>query len=576
MPGGHLKKVAIIGLGGIGKTQIALELAHRTWDKYRGSSVFWVPALSREAVRKAFVDIGRQLNVPGLAEPEAEVFGIVQQRLSCTSTGQWLLIIDNADDAEMWFARAAADGVQAATRLIDYLPRSPLGAILITTRSRKVAVQMAGSEVLAVPDMDKLTAMDLLRKALITPTLLDIEGPALELLKQLAFLPLAIVQAAAYINANDISLAEYLSLFGEADGSAVELLSENFEDERRYPEAKNPIATTWLISLEQIRRYDPLAADYLSFMACVEPKSIPLSLLPQGKSRKTTLDAVGTLTAYSFVTKRPEGKFFDLHRLVHVAMHNWLKGEQQLARWNREVLIQLAKVFPVDDWANRESWRAYLPHARRILDQIAVPEHDEHSMLLLSRFSGCLREEGRYAEARASYKELVQAQLRHLGQEHPALLGSMSSLALACSYEGRWLEAEKIGVQVLERRRRVLGLEHPDTLTTMANLAYTYQSQGRFAAAEDLGVLVLAKRMRVLGREHPHTLTSMANLAVTYQSQGRFAEAEELGARALKMKTRVLGLEHPDTLTSMANFATVCSDQERWLEAEELKSRCWI
>ncbi len=107
---GRFTKAALVGLGGIGKTQIALELAYRTRDRAPKTSVFWVPALSRDTVRKAFVDIGRRLNVPGLEEPTADVFGLVQQRLNDDAAGQWLLVIDNADDLEMWFEPLANSG----------------------------------------------------------------------------------------------------------------------------------------------------------------------------------------------------------------------------------------------------------------------------------------------------------------------------------------------------------------------------------------------------------------------------------------------------------------------------------
>jgi hypothetical protein len=134
-PTGCFTKAAVVGLGGIGKMQIALEVAYRMKDKWPRCSVFWVPALSLDTVRKAFVEIGRQLHVPGLEKPTTDVFGVVQQRLSHDSARRWLLIIDNADDAKMWFEPLG--GSAASVRLFDYLPRSVQGSILITTRSRR-------------------------------------------------------------------------------------------------------------------------------------------------------------------------------------------------------------------------------------------------------------------------------------------------------------------------------------------------------------------------------------------------------------------------------------------------------
>jgi hypothetical protein len=102
----------------------------------------------------------------------------------------------------------------------------------------------------------------------------------------------------------------------------IDLLSEHFKDDSRYRKVRNPVATTWLISFEQIRIRDPLAADYLPFMAYINPKDIPQSLLPPGLSRKREVDAIGTLQAYSFITKRAVDLALDTHRLVHLATRN--------------------------------------------------------------------------------------------------------------------------------------------------------------------------------------------------------------------------------------------------------------
>jgi hypothetical protein len=102
-------------------------------------------------------------------------------------------------------------------------------------------------------------------------------------------------------------------------------------DDGRYQSVKNPVATTWLISFEQIRRCDPLAARYISFMSCIDRKEIPEMLLPAGESRKKEMDAIGTLQAYSFIVKRSGAMVFDLHRLVHLAIRNWLQREGTLS-----------------------------------------------------------------------------------------------------------------------------------------------------------------------------------------------------------------------------------------------------
>ena len=148
---------------------------------------------------------------------------------------------------------------------------------------------------------------------------------------------------------------------------------------------KNPVATTWLISFEQIRQRDPLAAEYLSFMACVEPKDIPQSLLPPGPTRKKEIDAIGTLNAYSFIVRRPTDMALDLHRLVHLATRNWLRKEGLLTVSIEKALVRLEEVFPNDSHENRSLWRTYLPHACHILEFDIIDKDREIRIELMRR-----------------------------------------------------------------------------------------------------------------------------------------------------------------------------------------------
>lgn len=253
--------------------------------------------------------------------------------------GPWLLVFDNADDIDLWMATTTSVGGDTggeaqessrtppnrSRRLIDCLPMNRRGCVIFTTRDRKAAVKLAQQNIVTVPAMSEEAATLLLQKSLASRNLIDHAKDTQTLLEALTYLPLAITQAAAYINANEITLADYLSLLGEKEEEAIDILSEGFEDPGRYQDleqVKNPVATTWLISFDQIRQSDPLAADYLSFMACVHPRNIPESLLPPGPSRKREFNAVGALTTYSFISRRAVESSFDLHPLVYLATRN--------------------------------------------------------------------------------------------------------------------------------------------------------------------------------------------------------------------------------------------------------------
>ena len=440
-----------MGLGGVGKTQLVLELIYRIREKHKNCLVIWIPATNIESLHQAYVDVVRQLSIPGWEEDKADVKRLVQGYLSKESAGRWLLVFDNADDINMWMAKP--ESVLGSGRLIEYLPTSNQGCIVFTTRDRKTAVKLAHQNVVEVPKMNEEVAKQLLQKYLVNLDLTKNQLDTESLLAQLTYLPLAIVQAAAYINENRITLADYLSLLADQEEEVIDLLSEEFEDDGRYHNVKNPVATTWLISFDQIRHRDPLAADYLSFMACIDPKDIPQSLLPAGASRKKETDAIGTLDAYSFIIRRPADLALDLHRLVHLATRNWLRKEGLITQWTERAISRLEEVFPDHGHKNRSLWRTYLPHARYALLSDLVDKNSETRMNLMWRFGMCLYSDGRYNEAEISFMEVEERRKKVLGAEHPSTLTSMANLASTYRNQGRWKEAEELEVQVMETSR---------------------------------------------------------------------------------------------------------------------------
>jgi hypothetical protein len=274
----------------------------------------------------------------------------------------------------------------------------------------------------------------------------------------------AIVQAGAYINENGIVFADYLSLLADQEEDVIDLLSEEFEDDGRYYNVKNPVATTWLISFEQIRHRDPLAADYLSFIAYIDPKNIPQSLLLAGVSRKKETDAMGTLDAYSFIIRRSANLALDLHRLVHLATRNWLRKKELITQWTERAIARLEEVFPDHDHKNRSVWRTYLPHAGYALISDVVHKDGENRINLAWRFEMCLFSDGRFNEAEVPFMEVMERRKRVLGAEHPSTLTSMNNLDFMWKGHGRDAEALKLIEKCVLLQKRVLGVGHPYTL----------------------------------------------------------------------------------------------------------------
>ena len=331
----------------MGKTQIALELAFGAREKYPDCSILWMSATNAEGLEQAFTDVGKQLEIPEIEKKQVSSKELVQRHLSQDGAGRWLLVVDDLDDMNIW-----------KSGLKDYLPKSQQGCVICTTRSRKVAVDVATSNIVEVPEMEEEVAMQLLSKSLVNRKLLLHDQNARKLLRQLAFLPLAIVQAAAYINKNRIALSTYLSLLEGQEQDTIDILSEDFEDGGRYKDIKNPVATTWLISFEQIRQLDPLAVDYLSFVSFMASKDIPQSLLPPALSLVKQESAIRTLDTYSFVTRRAANGSFDVHRLVQLTTRSWLRAEHQWHNWAYKALNRLMDMVPLGDHDKRQIWTA--------------------------------------------------------------------------------------------------------------------------------------------------------------------------------------------------------------------------
>jgi tetratricopeptide (TPR) repeat protein len=560
------QRVAIVGLGGVGKTQIALELAYRMREDTPDLSIFWVPATQPAAFEQAYQRICECLQIPRVTEDIADVKKLVKESLSKDNIGPWLLIVDNADDSKMLFERDAEDSTALA--LIDYLPFSRNGSIIFTTRNRKVAVKLAGTNVIQVSLMKPDDAKEVLRGCLLDKDLLLDTEAAAKLLDLLGYLPLAIVQAAAYMNENDISITDYTDLYNGSEKEIIDILSEDFEDQGRYRDIQNSIAKTWLISFNQIQRQTPLAIEYLSFMACLLNQDIPQSILPQASTKKNFLEAVGILTAYSLLIRREDRKTFDIHGLVHLAIRNWLRNMGQMTMWANKTVERLAEIIPAGGHQDRDIWTAYLPHASHLLKSEDLKPREEKFITLSDHLGRCLYSNGRYVEAEQVHRQTLDLRINALGANDPDTLMSSACLAEALSHQGKYAEAEKLHRETLEIRKKVLGVEHPDVMNSMQYLAQALVGAGAYSEAEKIHRATRDLRAKLLHPEHRSTLTSMSYLAEALNQQGKYEEAEQMHQQTLEIRIRLFGLSFPATLASMSCLGVTQRNLKKYDAAE--------
>ncbi|KAL2200934.1 P-loop containing nucleoside triphosphate hydrolase protein [Corynascus similis CBS 632.67] len=409
------RKAAIVGLGGVGKTQVALQLVYWTKKNRPEFSIFWVPALSNATFEQAFAAMAKKLPIQSGGDDD-DLKESVRRYLSSESAGPWLLVVDNVDDKDILFGSIDMPG-----GISEYLPESDDGLILFTTRFREVAVSVAGSDLIELHEMDPPEAAEFFERSLVQKDMVRDKAEMAELLKQLTYLPLAITQAAAYINIKQVPFAEYLELLHGTQEDIVSLMSEEFRDNTRYPGSQNAIATTWLVSFDQICKSDKAAADMLSFISCIEPKGIPQSLFPGSESTTELVGAIGTLCAYAFLTRRGNSRVFDMHSLVHLATRIWVQRAGLTATTYKMATRHLATIFPFDDYANRNVWRQYLPHASRVLQhskELDIKEKYDLSFLV----GQCLKMDGRIKEAARRLEEAYQWRSHHFAEDHPSRL----------------------------------------------------------------------------------------------------------------------------------------------------------
>lgn len=552
------QRTAVEGLGGVGKTQIALEAAYRARDQESNCSVFWVPAMTQVTFENAYRKIGHALGTPRIDDEKADVKELVKAALE-KSTIYWLLIIDNIDDISLLAAR----GLQ------DFLPFSRHGSILFTTRNHEVTVRLgiSAKNVYELQQMSEDEALKMLHSGLKERQFRDTQATKL-LLEHLTYLPLAIKQASAYMARTGETAASYLQYCLQSDDTHMELLNADFEDRWRYSNNTNPITTTWLISFQHLAKSYPLAGDYLKFACFLAEKDIPVSLLPPGQDEREENEAIGILEGYAFITIREQTDSFDIHRLVRLATRNWIKTEWETR--GTEVLRHVSKVFPVPMHENRHIWMRYMPHAEMVLQlqgQCTEKAAIAHLLYVVAMSFDRL---GKYMDAEQLHRKAFKLRDLVFGRDHPSTLNSITGLGNISYNQGKYLEAEQLHRQAIDLGESLLGWEDPKTLGSIYNLGITLGRQGQYMEAEQLQRYLLDLRKSVLGPNHPDTLDSKSCLAVTLNQQGQHIKAEQLLRNVLDLRRSVLGPNHPDTLVGLNNLAVILGDQENYVDAERM------
>ncbi|ETS73696.1 hypothetical protein PFICI_14642 [Pestalotiopsis fici W106-1] len=565
------QKLVVQGLGGVGKTQVALQYAFWVKEHQPDYSVLWVPAYSRTGFDQAYMEIARRLGIQATGKDQ-DARELVRRRLESEDSGKWFLVVDNVDDVDILYGQAGSNSnpnSDAASEdgIHQYLPESQNCVLLFTTRSPDVAVEIAGPDVIDLEEMSSEEAVGLLTTLLRRQELLRDKTIVAKLLQELAYLPLAIAQAAAYLNRNrQSSISSYLKLLHGTEEDIIGLLSREFRDGSLFQASQRAVATTWMVSFDLISVSDDAAIKLLSFISCIEPKSIPLSLLPQNKSAEERQHAIGTLCGYAFLVAREDEEMFDMHRLVHMATRIWNQRHDRIKEVTLGALHQLNAVFPPIDTANWERWRVYLPHAVRALGESkghCVQERYD----LLNRVSPYFFEERRFKEVLPALDEAASWRRNAMPDTNPDRLTTEHWLANAYLENRRINEAIVLLEHVVALREHMLDERDRSRLLSQYQLARAYLASRRIKEAIVIFEHVVAVREKTLDERDHKRLDSQHELARAYLEDRRIKEAIVIFEHVVAVRDQMLDERSQHRQGSQHMLARAYLDDKRAAEA---------
>jgi tetratricopeptide (TPR) repeat protein/transcriptional regulator with XRE-family HTH domain len=596
---------AISGLGGIGKTQTAVEYAYRYRDHYQ--AIFWITASTREAFTADFVMLAALLDLPEQHEQDQEIVVRAVKRWLTTHT-HWLLILDNIDNLEM---------------LADYLPVHSTGDVLLTTRLQALGTLAQSIEVEKM-GLDEGVIFLLRRTKLLATgvsldqSTIDSQAQAAKIVTALDGLPLALDQAAAYIEETRCGLSQYLDLYGTR---RKHLLLRRGRFPIDHPDS---VAATWSLSFQQVEQESLAAADLLRLLAFLDPEAIPEEIIILGAaglgpalgemaSDPLKLDNfIELLLRYSLIRRTSELKSLSIHRLVQSVLKDGMNRETQRL-WAERAIQATNRAFPEVELQTWERCQRCLPHvqvcatyieeyelgfpeAARLFNEaaaylVARGGYEQAELMLLKALvirqgivegnhldtahtlndlGEVYRKQGKYKEAEIQLQKALTIRQQVLETTHPDVAQTLHNLANVYRAQGAYMKAEPFYLQALHIQEAAFGIDHPLVAQSYYGLARLYHSQERYQLAEKLCKQALHIQEEQFGDNHPKIASTLTMLAKIYQGQDRLDQAKEMNMRALCIRVRTSGEDHPQVATIANTLVEIYHAEGKALEAEPL------
>ena len=567
---------ALHGLGGVGKTQIALEYAYRHALEY--CAVFWIAAETEEQAITSLLHVSNVLHLSEREEKDVHgVIAAVQRWLS--THGPWLLIWDNVDDLEV---------------LHRLLPARRDGSMLLTTRRLALGTLAQGLDLAPMEPREGI--LFVLRRAKVLDPQADEEQvsqfaarasapyqAAVDLVDALGGLPLALDQAGAYLEETRCGLPAYVDLLRSRRAVLLKLRGEGSDT---HPA---PVSTTVHLAVAATTRLHPAVCDLLHVCALLSADAIPEELFRQGCAHLgAPLQAicsdplewdrlVSVACSSSLLSRQPEEQTLSMHRLVQAVLLDSMTEEAREI-WARRVMEALDAVFPAGIFyrAASDLWKQcerFLPHALLCLHQAGNASSPLVLASLAHKVAAYLGDHGRYLEADPLFQRALSMREQVLGPDHPDVARTLHDLANLYRAQGKYLEADLLYRRALSIREQVLGPDHPLVAATLANLAILCWKRGQYEQAEALAQRALSTASQALGSEHPDVAYSLNILGAIFFEQGKYREANPLYQRALSLFERALGPTHHLVAMTLTNLAAIFERQNEYEQANPLYQR---
>jgi tetratricopeptide (TPR) repeat protein len=585
---------AVAGMGGIGKTELALQYGRQYQPEY-GGGICWVDCRGVTAGIQImqFAESRLHLSIPS----DRELADRVADCWRRWPEGKALIIYDDVEDY----------------RAIEpYLPPDNLSfTALLTTRLNLGGIENFPLDVLSIE-----SSLELLRDWIGDKRVMREENTAKELCDRLGYLPLALTLVGHYLQKQRITFAEMLMRL-EEKGLEHRSLTVDPKDKTWTLNIEKGVKAAFEVSWQELSEEARELGDRLS---CFAPSAIDwtwIEALDTGCDRESLGDLRVELENLSLLRYDPETEnFYSLHPLIREFFLGKLKESDRALEYQRDfcrVMLEIArKTPPTVTQQDITSLTPVIPHlkeiATRFIDAVAEEDvllpstalgrfYQEQSIYLEAEFwctksiettkqrfgenhpsvatsynnlAELYRVTGRYGEADPLYRKALEICLEQLGENHPSVATLYNNLALLYSFKGRYGEAEPLFRKSLELRLEQLGENHPDVATSYNNLATLYRVTSRYGEAESLYGKALEIRLEKFGKNHPSVATSYNNLAGLYQATSRYGEAELLFRKALEIRLEQLGENHPDVAASYNNLASLYQSTRRYGEAEPL------